>query len=127
MTTNKKPISRLTEVTATLPGIIARLDAAKTDLAERMAALEQQGLIYATVHMKDGKYAVLLYPILPGQPRRRVYVGKDPQKVQDAQDAIQRAKDYDELAKQAARLEAVLTHGYRSLQEAARDMSSWRP
>lgn len=81
-------------------------------------------MTYATVHMKGGKYAVLLYPILSGQSRRRVYVGKDPHKVQDA---IQRAKDYDALAKQAAWLEAVLTHGCRSLQEAAKELSSWRP
>lgn len=44
MATNKKSVSRVTEVTATLPGIIAPLDAAQTGLAERMAVLEQQGL-----------------------------------------------------------------------------------
>lgn len=127
MTTNKGPISRLAEVVAALPGVIAKLDAAKNDLAQRMAALEQRGLIYATVHMKDGKYATLLYPIQPGQPRRRKYVGRDPQKIMDAKDAIQRAKDYDELAKQGERLDMVLAQGYRSLQEATRELTSWRP
>lgn len=95
MTTNKGPIARLTEIAAALPGVIAKMDAAKNDLAQRMASLEQLGLIYATVHMKDGKYATLLYPIQPGQPRRRKYVGRDPQKIMDAKDAIQRAKDYE--------------------------------
>lgn len=127
MTTNKGPISRLTEVAAALPGVIAKLDAAKNDLAQRMAALERLGLIYATVHMKDGKYATLLYPIQPGQPRRRKYVGRDPQKIMDAKDAIQRAKDYDELAKQGERLDMVLAQGYRSLQEATLELTSWRP
>ena len=127
MTTNKGPIARLTEIAAALPGVIAKMDAAKNDLAQRMASLEQLGLIYATVHMKDGKYATLLYPIQPGQPRRRKYVGRDPQKILDAKDAIQRAKDYDELAKQGERLDMVLAQGYRSLQEATRELTSWRP
>jgi hypothetical protein len=127
MTTNKGPIARLTEIAAALPGVIAKMDAAKNDLAQRMASLEQLGLIYATVHMKDGKYATLLYPIQPGQPRRRKYVGRDPQKIMDAKDAIQRAKDYDELAKQGERLDMVLAQGYRSLQEATRELTSWRP
>lgn len=127
MTTNKGPIARLTEIAAALPGVIAKMDAAKNDLAQRMASLEQLGLIYATVHMKDGKYATLLYPIQPGQPRRRKYVGRDPQKIIDAKDAIQRAKDYDELAKQGERLDMVLAQGYRSLQEATRELTSWRP
>lgn len=127
MTTNKGPIARLTEIAAALPGVIAKMDTAKNDLAQRMASLEQLGLIYATVHMKDGKYATLLYPIQPGQPRRRKYVGRDPQKIMDAKDAIQRAKDYDELAKQGERLDMVLAQGYRSLQEATRELTSWRP
>lgn len=127
MITNKGPISRLTEVAAALLGVIAKLDAAKNDLAQRMAALERLGLIYATVHMKDGKYATLLYPIQPGQPRRRKYVGRDPQKIVDAKDAIQRAKDYDELAKQGERLDMVLAQGYSSLQEATRELTGWLP
>jgi hypothetical protein len=61
------------------PCIIAKLDATKADLRGRVAALHKLGLIYATVHMKDRKYLTLLYPIQPGQPRRREYGGKDPQ------------------------------------------------
>lgn len=89
-----------------------------------MAALHKLGLIYATVHMKDRKYLTLLYPNQTGQPRRRKYVGKDPQKIQDA---IQHAKDYDELAKQAERPDIGLALGYRGFQHAVRELTSWHP
>jgi hypothetical protein len=126
MTTTRNQISNLTDVAATLPGIIAKLSAAKTDLAERMAAIKRLGLIYASPHMKDGKYMILLYPIQPGQPRRRTYVGKEPQKVQEALEAIQRGKDYAELSQQAERLESTLASGYRGLQDAVRELGRWK-
>lgn len=106
-----------------MPELIASLDAAGIELAERMSALKAQGLIYATEHWKDRKYMTLLYPIQAGEPRKRVYVGKDPVKVQEAKDQIQRAKDYDALAEKARRLDAALVEGLTRLQEATRVLS----
>lgn len=119
MNTSKHHISKLSKMSTQLPELIASLDAATTDLAQRMAALKAQGLIYATEHWKDQKYMVLLYPIQPGQPRKREYVGKDPAKVEDAKAKIQRAKEYDALAAKAKRLDETLFEGFRRLQEAA--------
>lgn len=120
MTMTKNHIQSLSAVAASLPGCIAKLDASRAEIAGKMGALKDLGLIYATEHMKDGKYLVLLYPIQPGQPRRRDYVGKDPQKMQEAREAMQRARDYDALEAQAKRLDAVLYEGLGKLQDAAR-------
>lgn len=120
MTMTKNHIQSLSAVAASLPGCIAKLDASRAEIAGKMGALKDLGLIYATEHMKDGKYLVLLYPIQPGQPRRREYVGKDPQKMQEAREAMQRARDYEALEAQAKRLDAVLYEGLGKLQEAAR-------
>ena len=120
MTMTKNHIQSLSAVAASLPGCIAKLDASRAEIAGKMDALKRLGLIYATEHMKDGKYLVLLYPIQSGEPRRREYVGKDPQKMQDAREAMQRARDYDALEAQAKRLDAVLYEGLGKLQDAAR-------
>jgi hypothetical protein len=120
MTMKKNHIESLSAVAASLPGCIAKLEASRAEIAGKMDALKGRGLIYATEHMKDGKYLTLLYPIQPGEPRRREYVGKDPQKMQEAREAIQRAKDYEALAAQAKRLDVVLYDGLGKLQDAAR-------
>lgn len=124
MTTNMKNVANISALAASLPDLIGKLDGELKDLAGRMAALKKAGLIYAAEHMKDGKYMVLLYPSQSGETRRREYVGKKPGKIQEARDAIQRAKDYDALAKQYERLDLIVSHGYRSLQEAARTLST---
>lgn len=117
-------IERITTVTATLPDLIAKVDAELSDLKERMSQLKKAGLIYASPHMKDGKYLVLLYPSDASSKRVREYIGKDPDKMQIAHDSIKRAKDYDELGRQAARLEAVTVAALREIQEAARILFS---
>jgi hypothetical protein len=120
MTMTKNPIESLSAVAASLPGCIAKLEASRAEITAKMDALKERGLIDATEHMKDGKYLVLLHPIQLGKPRRREYIGKEPQKVQEAREAIQRARDYDVLAAQVKRLDAILYEGLWKLQDAAR-------
>lgn len=124
MTKPMKIVTTVAAVAASLPDLIGKLDTELKDIAEQMAALKKAGLIYANEHMKDGKYLVLLHPSQAGDKRVREYVGKDTQKIKEARDAIQRAKDYDELGRQSERLEQVLAQGHRSLQEAARILST---
>lgn len=124
MSINMKNVASINALAGTLPDLIGKLDGEMKNIAGRMVALKKDGLIYAGEHMKDGKYLVLLHPSQTGEARRREYVGKDPQKIQEARDAIRRAKDYDALAKQYERLELIVTHGYRNLQEAARTLST---
>ena len=123
MTMNKHHIENLEALAAALPDRIAQLDTAKNELDAKMRALKEQGLIYASEHMKDGKYLVLVYPMQPGEARRREYVGKDPQKMQEARAAIQRGKDYDMLAQRSRRLESILSDGLSSLQDGLRALT----
>jgi hypothetical protein len=120
---NKRHIENLAALAAALPDRIAQLDAAKNELDGNMRALKEQGLIYASEHMKDGKYLVLVYPMQPGKARKREYVGKDPQKMQEARAAIQRGKDYDMLAQRSKRLESILSDGLSSLQDGLRALT----
>lgn len=123
MTKPMKTVTTVAAVAATLPDLIGKIDTELKDIAAQMAALKKAGLIYAGEHMKDGKYLILLHPSQAGDKRVREYVGKDPQKIKEARDAIQRSKEYDELGRQSELLEQVLAHGHRSLQEAARVLS----
>lgn len=123
MNSTKQHISNLNTISTQLPALIASLDLATTELARRMHELEKQGLIYATEHWKDRKYMMLLYPIKPGKPRQREYVGNDETKVKDAQAKIQRAKDFDALAEQAKRIDGALTEALRHLRNATQVLS----
>lgn len=123
MNSSKQHISSLNTISTQLPALIAGLDLATTELAQRMHELEKEGLIYATEHWKDRKYMTLLYPIKPGEPRRREYVGNDETKVKDAQAKIQRAKDFDALAEQARRIDGALTEALRHLRNATQVLS----
>lgn len=124
MTKPMKIVTTVSAVAATLPDLIGKLDTELQDLAAQMAVLKKAGLIYANPHMKDGKYLVLLYPSQAGDKRVREYVGKDAQKIKEALEAIERAKEHDELGRQHERLEQVLAQGHRNLQEAARILST---
>jgi len=123
MNMSKHHITKLASMSTQLPDLIANLDATGTELARQMGELKSKGLIYATEHWKDRKYMTLLYPIRAGEPRKREYVGKDPVKVQEAKDKIQRAKEYDALAAQVKQLDTVLVEGLARLQEVTRMLS----
>ena len=73
MTSHKQPAARLSEFAATLPGLIESLEVERLELERQMAALETLGLIYANPHWRDQKYLILLFPMQPGEARRRDY------------------------------------------------------
>jgi exonuclease VII small subunit len=123
MTMPKRYTESLSAIVASLPNCIEQLEAATTSLAEKKSALQNQGLIYASPHMKDGKYLVLLYPIQPGEARRRQYIGNDPAKVSDALAKIRRAKEYDELVERERQIVSAMQEGLLSLQAASRALS----
>ena len=126
MDSSKKYISSLNDAATRLPELIANVDAATAELTQRLAELKAQGLIYATEHWKDGKYMTLLYPIQPGQPRQRKYVGNDPAKVKEAQEQIQRAKDYDSIDRQLQCINGTLSEALRHLTGATHTLSRAR-
>jgi hypothetical protein len=124
MSTSKQATTRLSELAAALPGLIESIEVDRLELDQQMAALKKQGLIYANPHWREQKYLTLLYPTKPGEDRRREYVGKDPQKVQDALQAIQRAKDYEQLAARAKGIHDAATAGCTQLQDTVRALTA---
>lgn len=108
----------LSKLAMELPQLIAGFHTVRHDLNKRMRTLEEQGLIYATQHYRSSKYLYLLYPMQPGEPRRRKYVGIDPEKIEAANAAILRAKEYDKLKKKLTELDFVHSLGCAKLHEA---------
>lgn len=126
MNSSKQYISSLNDAATLLPGLIANIDVTTAELNQRLAELKAQGLIYATEHWKDGKYMTLLYPIKPGQPRQRKYVGNDPTKVKNAQEQIQRAKEFDLIDRQLQRINSTLSEALRHLSGVTHTLSTAR-
>ncbi len=88
---------------------LEKIEARNKELLEQMAALQEQGLIYATVYWRpsntgEAKYLYLHFPPQRGQDRTRQYVGADPDKIAAAQAGIARAKQYDVLAAEQAEI-----------------------
>lgn len=64
-----------------------------------MTELQGQGLIYAGTTFKAGKYLYLVYPAKDGEPRKRVYIGQEQDKVQEALAGVERGQKYLECEK----------------------------
>jgi hypothetical protein len=127
MSKNLKEVANVAALAAALPDLIGKLRGELEEIQGRMATLKKAGLIYAGIHMKDGKYMVLVHPSEGGgDQRRREYIGNDPQKMQEARDAVQRAKDYEALGQEAQRLLGIVAEGHRALQEAIQTLSRRR-
>lgn len=67
----------------------------------QLLALKKQGLTYAGTTWKNGKYLYLVYPSKNGEPRKRVYVGQDEEKVREALAGIERGEQYLKLEERA--------------------------
>jgi hypothetical protein len=111
---------QLAEAAASLPALVAGLEAELVDVERQMAELQRLGLTHASPHYKAGKYLTLLYPSQAGTKRRRDYVGNDPQKVEEALARIKRARTHDQLSARARRLQEAASSTYGAISEAIR-------
>jgi len=123
MATKKAHTAELMKLAGKLPALIEALEAEITEVAERMATLKKAGLVYATEHWRkdandEPKYFYLLYPQKPGEPRRRDYVGCDPEKIEEARAGIERGKEYDALEAQQSALAGRVRRATGALQDA---------
>ena len=105
MSTSKELASVLARVNK-LPLTISKLDEQICAVDERMHALKKAGLIYATGHVRAGKYFMLVHPQKNGVRPKPTYVGTDAKKILEAKEAIERAKEYDKLAEVSKTLAA---------------------
>ncbi len=120
--TKNKIIKELEDLSAKLPALIEAHSARVEDITAQMAALDKAGLIYASTHWREGKYFYLVYPVKAGDKRRRDYIGTDKAKIEAAELAIARAKEFDQLAAQLKRYESYLHDSRRVLKNLVDDM-----
>lgn len=110
-----------------LPARLVALDKELQAIAKKLQKLEQMGLERGKAHWrKEGKkaYLYLVYPMEKGT-RPRVYVGSDPKKVKQTQDAIARAFEFDELAERQSVLQQCFARSMAAVNEAARYLDKW--
>ncbi len=120
-----KTTATLQAVAFELPDLIAAVQVDIDSIAHRMEVLKRAGLVYASPHWrKDAagveRYLYLLHPQIPGVKRRRDYVGCDPERIQEAQAGIERAKEYEALKKQLILHTTRIAHAHDGLATAAR-------
>lgn len=94
---------------------------------QKMMALDIDGRIYATPHYRDGKYLYLLYPSTAAETRVRQYIGKDPKKVADVLRKVDNAHRYDELERQALRIEQCITTMQYTIKSLCSDLERLGP
>lgn len=70
--------------------------------------LEQQGIEYGAVFYRDGKYMLVIRPVVNGSKRVTVYIGTDPIKQQDAYDSLERGDLHTELSKYLVKLDSSI-------------------
>ena len=110
-----------------LPARLGALDKELQAIAKKLQKLEQKGLERGKAHWrKEGEkaYLYLVYPMEKGT-RPRVYVGSDPKKVKQTQDAIARAFEFDELAERQSVLQQCYARSIAAVNEAARYLDKW--
>lgn len=122
MTQNNKKITELMSLANGIKPLIEALDSEMKTITTRMADLEALGLIYASEYWrKDSggqpKYFYLLYPLKQGDPRRRDYIGCDPERIEAARQGLARAKEYDALTVELGRLEGRAHSGLFALKD----------
>jgi len=105
--TESSQLSKLTGNAKKLGQIIAATSGERKAIEREMRALKAKGLIYASTHWRDGRYLYLLYP-LNGEPRKREYIGADPARIKAAQEAMQRAEQYDSLNHRLRAVDAAI-------------------
>ena len=96
-----------------------RLEKRHKSISDAMTQLQEQGLIYATLYYRDDKYLYLNYPLTDG-PRRREYVGCDPQKIEEAKAGVDRGQRFDALSRELKEVQNQMESMGFYLQQAAR-------
>ncbi len=105
-----------------VPQLIESLCSRYREILTRMHELERAGIIYAKPHYRQGKYLYLIYPMKDGE-RRREYIGADPQKINEALQAVNRVHEYEALSRKLAQTEGCLSQGQSQLNLLIRTLS----
>ena len=123
--TESSQLTKLSGSTKKLGQLIAKVTGERKGLERDMRALKAKGLIYASPHWRDGRYLYLLYPLVNGEPRRREYIGADPERIEAAQQAIERGQQYDHLNHRLTALNATIERASQSVATAIAELQRW--
>jgi hypothetical protein len=80
----------------------------KAYLEQELFKIERMGWCEAKPYYRNGKYLILVHPMVNGE-RVREYIGGDPEKIQDALDKVSRKDEYEALGKQLADVDCALS------------------
>lgn len=111
---------------ASVPGLVAGLEAELVDVERQMAKLKRLGLIHARPHYKAGKYLTLLYPSQAGEKRRRDYVSAMTRIRSQRRLHASSAPGHDQSSARARRLQEAASSAYKAISEAIK-ACTWRP
>lgn len=123
--TESSQLTKLSGSTKKLGQLIDKATGERKSIERNMRALKAKGLIYASPHWRDGRYLYLLYPLVNGKPRRREYIGADPERIEAAQQAIERARQYDTLNQRLSSLDAAISRAAQSVASAVSELQRW--
>lgn len=84
--------------------------ALRNSLEEKLKKLKKLGVVYGTLHKRDGKYFYLLHRSKVGEKRVREYLGVDTKVVEHYEACIERSKEYDEVQKSLHALDSRLNN-----------------
>jgi len=113
-----------------LPGQMAAAGIEIEATEARMRELARQGMIRADqdwrTSRRNARYLTLVFSADASGKRLRKYIGRDPAKVQEALEALDRAVEYDRLNKRLQRLMEGLFAGACDILTASRRLASVR-
>jgi hypothetical protein len=118
-----------TSLAQLLPGAIAALRAELAAIEEQMKALQAQGLIHARPEWRPsnrGDYLTLIYAPNADEKRPRRHIGNDLAKVSEALASMERAEQYDQLARRLQLLQGASCAAYCQLHELFRTLTTPR-
>ena len=89
-------------------------------LEEKIESLKEKGTVNATLHYKAGRYLYLIHPTDNTGNRKREYVGANPEKIKEAQEAVNRYHEAEELKIILSMEKGRMQQAERYLKEAER-------
>lgn len=105
-----------------LAQLIADAADVRSNIRHDMSALKAKGVIHARAHWRNERYLYLLYPLVQGQPRKREYIGSDPERIRSAQESIERAQQYEVLSKKLDHLDAAVARASQYVSAAVNEL-----
>ncbi len=124
MTESSQP-TKLVSHSRKLNNLVLETIERRKNIERNMRKLRDKGLSYASEHWRGGKYMYLVHPSKVGEPRRREYVGIDPQRITEAKAAIARAVAYDAQAQQLQQIDRAINLASRAISEAVDALGRW--